>query len=216
MRRAVQSGFTLIELLIVVGIIGLLSAVLVPQLLESKAVILARAEEGHLKKLGTFFTIYKARNKESLPVEGGHKLLLALWTSKVMNHTEENFGFFWTPESQDPVFLEKRAMVSKGEDPWPTLAGTSSDDTHYAGRAKKELRGLSNTSEQQAVAATDNEGMNCLADGTVCVLYNDFLTTKLFFAEQLIQDHGAVDPRKEPVVMVGESALIPACKKLEY
>jgi len=121
MRRAVQSGFTLIELLIVVGIIGLLSAVLVPQLLETKAVILARAEEGQLKKLGTFFTIYKARNKESLPVEGGHKLLLALWTSKVMNHTEENFGFFWTPESQDPVFLEKRAMVSKGEDPWPTL-----------------------------------------------------------------------------------------------
>lgn len=216
MRRAVQSGFTLIELLIVVGIIGLLSAVLVPQLIESKAVFLAKAEAGHLSKLGGFFTIYQARNKQSLPNEGGHRFLLTLWTSGVMQHKEENFDFFWTPESQDPHYRELRELVAKGEDPWKTINDVGSEDTHYAGRTKKELRSLTSSNEEQAVAATDNEGMNCLADGTVCVLFNDMLNVRQYFAEDLIKLYNVPDPRQNPVTMVGDSAVIPACKKLDY
>lgn len=216
MRRAVQSGFTLIELLIVVGIIGLLSAVLVPQLISSKAVFLARAEAGHLEKLGGFLTIYQARNKQALPNEGGHKLLLTLWTSNVMQHNEENFDFFWTPESADPHYRELRDEVAKGENPWKTLGDVGPDDTHYAARAKNELRSLNSSSEEQAVAATDNEGMNCLADGTVCVLFNDLIKVRQYFAEDLMKLYSVPDPRQNPVMMTGPSAVIPACKKLEY
>lgn len=216
MRRAVQSGFTLIELLIVVGIIGLLSAVLVPQLIASKAVFLAKAEAGHLEKLGHFLTIYQARNKQALPSEGGHKLLLTLWTSNVMQHNEENFDFFWTPESQDPHYRELRDQVAKGENPWNTLGDVGSEDTHYAARARKELRSLNSSSEEQAVAATDNEGMNCLADGTVCVLFNDLIKVRQYFAEDLMKLYSVPDPRQNPVMMVGDSAVIPVCKKLDY
>lgn len=216
MRRAVQSGFTLIELLIVVGIIGLLSAVLVPQLLESQAVFDAKAEQGHLSKLGYFLSIYKARNKDALPNEGGHRLLISLWTTKVMDHNEENFDFFFTPKSGDPHYRELRDQVAKGEDPWQSLNSVTSDDTHYAARAKGHLRSVNSGGEEQAVAATDNEGMNCLRDGTVCVLFNDLIKVRQYFAEDLIKLYSVPDPRQNPVMMVGDSAVIPACKKLDY
>lgn len=216
MRRAVQSGFTLIELLIVVGIIGLLSAVLLPQILDKRKVFLAVAEQSHLQKLGGSFLTYKATHKQAMPNEGGHKLLLSLWTSKALTHNEENFDLFWTPESQDPHYREMRDMVAKGEDPWPSLGNTSSEDTHYAGRMKKHLRELDNASEEQAVAATDNEGMNCMSDGMVCVLFNDLIKVRQYFPDDLIKLYSVPDPRENPVMMVGDSAVIPACKKLEY
>jgi prepilin-type N-terminal cleavage/methylation domain-containing protein len=215
-RRAVQSGFTLIELLIVVGIIGLLIAVLAPQIFDKRKVFLALAEQSHLQKLGGMLLTYKATHKQALPNENGHKLLLSLWTSKVMNHNEENFDLFWTPESQDPHYRELRDLVAKGEDPWQSLASTDSNDTHYAGRMKKHLRELDNSNEEQAVAATDNEGMNCLSDGTVCVLFNDLIKVRQYFPDDLIKLFSVPDPRENPVMMVGDSAVIPACKKLDY
>lgn len=214
MRRD-QSGFTLIELLIVVGIIGLLSAVLVPRLLESEDVFIAKADQAHLEQVGKWLVIYKARNKEQLPREGGHRFLLTVWTSKIFPHDEEAVDVFFTPRSNDPVYTDAREQMAKGTDPWPDLSVVNSECTSYAGRAKNHLKTATQAGE--AIAATDNEGAWCLRDGTVNVLLSDLLKVRTYFHNDLMTNFGVPEFHKDqPVVMVGENSPIEICKKLEY
>lgn len=214
MRRD-QSGFTLIELLIVVGIIGLLSAVLVPRLLESEDVFLAKADQAHLEQVGKWLVIYKAKNKEQLPREGGHRFLLSLWTTKIFPHDEEAVDVFFTPRSNDPVYTEAREQMAKGTDPWPDLSAVNSECTSYAGRAKSHLKTVNQAGE--AVAATDNEGGWSLRDGSVNVLLSDLLKVRPYSHIELMTNFEVPEFNKEqPVIMVGESSPIPMCRKLEY
>lgn len=213
MRRA-SSGFTLIELLIVISIIGVLAAVLLPRVLESQASANSAADAMQLRTHFTWLTLYQNKHNQFLPNEGGHKFVLATWTSRIFDHTEENLDKYFTPGNKDPHWQTQRGLMARGEDPWLDLKSVSSEDTHYAGRAKQHLRTATQGADE-AWMATDNEGMWTLVDGTVNVLFNGG-NVRTYSYQDLQGRFGLADFDKNvPVQTWGPNSPIPECQKLD-
>jgi prepilin-type N-terminal cleavage/methylation domain-containing protein len=174
MKHARAGGFTLIELLIVVGIIGVLAAAFLPDLLAGKEVANIAADESNLKQHYMWLELYSGKTKVGhMPTEGGHKFLLDTWVRKVIEHTPENFDRFFSPgrRENDPHYIELKEQVARGEPIWPDARSLTSLDTHYAGRAKEFLSSMT-TSANEAWAANDNEDGWTFPGGTVNILYN--------------------------------------------
>jgi prepilin-type N-terminal cleavage/methylation domain-containing protein len=215
MRRP-QSGFTLIELLIVISIIGVLAAVLLPTILESRGAANAFADARQLARHNEWLELYKTKHKGGLPIEGGHKFVLATWTSKIFTHNEENLDFYFTPGSRDndPDYRRVRQDMERGIDPWPDLASVTTLDTHYVGRAQKELR-TATRDGNEALMANDNEGMWTFSDGTVNVLFNGG-KVRTYSYQDLKERFGLGDLEpNNPIQTWGPNSPIPECQMLD-
>lgn len=70
-RRQRTSAFTLVELLVVIGIIGVLIAILLPSLAKAREQAKATACASQLRQLGLGLTIYSQANKGFLPAWSG-------------------------------------------------------------------------------------------------------------------------------------------------
>jgi prepilin-type N-terminal cleavage/methylation domain-containing protein len=213
MRRP-PSGFTLIELLIVISIISLLAAVLVPAVFGSQTAAFALADSANLRWHGQQLEIYKLKNKGGLPIEGGHKFVLATWS--IVGKTEENFDRYFTPgrRDNDPDYRTLRASIERNEDPWPDLKATTSMDTHYAGRAREHLQSAT-SGEDEAWMADDNEGVWSHADGTVNVMLYGGQVRPYSFLDMKGRGflQGEFD-KNNPIETTGPNSPIPECRKL--
>ena len=213
--RPSPSGFTLIELLIVIGIVSLLVAVLVPQLIPVQDAAYAVGDVANLRAHRDWLLTYE-RKHGSLPMEGGTRFVMATWTSGIAGPTEEDFDRFFTPgpaRQNDAAYAELRKRVQRGENPWPNLDATDTTSTHYVGRAKQYLK----TRQQgpgEAWMADDNEDGWNLRDGSLNVLFCGGVVRT--YSHPQLQDAfgvGALDP-SNPVVTHGANSPVPACRAL--
>jgi prepilin-type N-terminal cleavage/methylation domain-containing protein len=216
MRRDSSSGFTLIELLIVISIIGVLAAVLLPAVIGGRNAANVAADAAQLRNSHfAWFQLFKMKNNQTFPTEGGHRFVLQTWTSGLVEKTPENFDKYFSPGARDNdgAYQDKRKAVLKGENPWQTINDTSSEDTHYVGRAKKERRGMDSGTE--ALMATDNEGGWTFPDGDINILLGDGNVRQLSYMQmQEIYQLGPFD-KGNPIVMYGPNSPITECQKLD-
>ena len=215
--RPSDSGFTLTELLILLGVLCLAAACLTPNVIGSRDGALELGDRANLMRHFEWLQVCRSKHNGALPLAGGHKFVLATWTANVFDHTPENFDRFWTPgptKDNDANYADLRKLVQRGENPWPDLAQTRSEDTHYVGRSKEHAR-TAERSAEEAWMANDNEGGWSLPAGTVNVLFCGGVVRT--YSYQLLQEQFGLGPfdGNAPVVSWGQGSPIAACQKLD-
>lgn len=206
----------MIELMIVIAIIGLLAATLLPALTSNKVQAYIAADQAQLRTHFSWLQIYQQKHKQALPMEGGYKFVLSTWTEKTFDHTEENLDKYFTPglRDNDPDYRLARGQIEKGNDPWPDLNSTRTQDTHYVGRAKDKIKSAT-MGENEAWMANDNEGLPSFPDGTVNVLFGGGAVRSYSWPDLKERFNlGDFDKNAPPIETWGPNSPIPECRSL--
>jgi prepilin-type N-terminal cleavage/methylation domain-containing protein/prepilin-type processing-associated H-X9-DG protein len=209
-----QKGFTLIELLVVIGIIGLLAATLLPAIFGGKLTADIAADQGQLTRHYAWLTEYQHRFK-SFPTEGGHKFVLDTWCKNIAEHSDQNLAFYFNPRTRVAGRYQELRKLDV-DTVFTDLRSVTSDDTDYAGRAKKNING-NMVSGKEAWMADDNELGWAFPNGSINVLYGDGHVRELTYEVDLKDKFGLgpIDPNGAPFQTWGPSSLHPDLQKLD-
>jgi len=94
--HAFRAGFTLLEMMVVIGIIGLLSAFLLPTVVESLGSATVAADEANMRELHRWLVMYQTANNGNLPTESGQKFILKLWKDSTIERSAKNAKRFFS------------------------------------------------------------------------------------------------------------------------
>ena len=205
-----RAGFTLIELLIVVGIIGLLAAAFLPDLLAGKESANISADRANMSQHYQWLEIYKQRLGRR-PVEGGSKFLLDIWVKQICEQTPKNVDRFFTPGLNDPKQTEMKDALQRGEKIWQNLRDITTLDTDYAARDVNYFKGMDSGLEVWVV--NDNEGAWAFKGGTINMLMGDGSTSDLSL-DFLKNQYGVTGTDGEPFKTWGKDSPHPPFQKL--
>lgn len=210
--RDPRAGFTLIELLVVIGIISLLAAAFLPDILGARASADKAADQANLGWHYQQITRYQTDYKQ-LPRGTGHKFVLDPWVRGKVERTEQNFRRYWIPGLEDP---RKDELLAQGVDTvWRSVDDLTSQDTHYAGPGPETRRArLSGT---LALMADDNEFGPAFNDFSINVLLGDGAVKTLQLDPDLTAHGftGETDEEKLEGFPVGPESPHPLLKGLE-
>jgi prepilin-type N-terminal cleavage/methylation domain-containing protein len=110
--RATRAGFTLLEMMVVIGIIGLLTSFLIPNIVDAMARASIAAEKGNMQEMQTWMQLYRNSHNQSLPTESGQKFILKLWKDGTIERSEKNAKRFFSAGENYTEY-----MASEGFDP---------------------------------------------------------------------------------------------------
>ena len=209
-----RTGFTLIELLVVMSILSLLVVALLPMLTQGQVEGNKTADAANLRWHFQAFTVYKLNNSGALPRGGGSQFILAPWVEGTIPHTLENIDRYFSPSIRgtDERWLELKEDIEI-RDVWRRMDEITSEDTHYAGRAREFKRGMERA--EQAWMANDNEGGNHYQDGTILVLMSGGAVRRL--NKKHLMKHGYPEDGDDEdfIYEVGPESPHPLLRKLD-
>lgn len=211
MRPKNQAGFTLIEILVVIGIIGVLAAVLLPQIFQGNLRATIVADQANLRWHFATFTAYEQGQKR-VPNGTGHRFVIDPWIKGIVQHTPENLDRYFIPKSADPRKDELREQDL--EQIWRNLDDLTSSDTAYAGpgeQAKRMPQLLSNG--KAPLMSDDNEFVPAFADFTINVLLGDGNVREIRL--DALQELGFDETLEGALFEVGPNSPHPLLKLLE-
>lgn len=103
--HALRAGFTLLEMMVVIGIIGLLAAFLVPNIMQAMGQATVTAEQANMRELYNWLTMYKNNNNQSWPTTTGQKFILQLWKDGTVERSEKNAKRFFSAGENSTEYL---------------------------------------------------------------------------------------------------------------